>query len=108
MAGVECPPDTDGISILPTLLGRAQETHDYLYWEFTERGGKQAIRKGSMKAVRLNVTQNPDAPIELYDLSEDLGETENIARQHPEIVQEMKALFEKARVESETFRLYKK
>lgn len=107
MAGLDAPADTDGISILPTLLGRAQEAHDYLYWEFTERGGKQAIRRGSMKAVRLNVTRNPNAAIELYDLSDDLGETRNIAAQHPKIVQEMKTLFKQARVQSKTFPLFK-
>ncbi len=108
MAGIESPERTDGISILPTLLGQTQAEHDYLYWEFTERGGKQAIRRGDMKAVKLNVTRNPDAPIELYDLSQDLGETTNIARQHPDIVKEVNALFKLARTDSPTFRLFKK
>ena len=108
MAGLEAPKDIDGISLLPTLLGRPQRPHPYLYWEFTERGGKQAIRKGSLKAIRQNITKNPDAPIELYDLSQDLGETRDIASQHPDIVRDMAALFKTARVDSETFPLFKK
>lgn len=108
MAGVDAPAGIDGISLLPTLLGRPQKPHEYLYWEFTERGGKQAIRKGAIKAIRQNISRNPDAPIELYDLSKDLGETTDIAAQHPDIVRQMATLFEKARVDSETFVLFKK
>jgi arylsulfatase A-like enzyme len=108
MAGVNAPDSIDGISLLPTLLGKPQRPHDYLYWEFTERGGKQAIRMGDMKAVRNNVSANRDAEIELYDLAEDLGETTNIAAQHPDIVKQMKRLFTEARTESATFPLYRK
>jgi len=108
MAELDTSKDTDGISILPSLLGKKQNEHDYLYWEFTERGGKQAIRKGNFKAVKLNVTINPDAEIELYNLANDLGETKNIATHYPETVREMEKLFEKARTESGTFPLFKK
>lgn len=111
IAGLEAPNDIDGISILPALQGKKQKEHDYLYWEFTSwngRGGKQAIRKGNFKAVRLNVTGNPDAEIELYDLANDLSETNNIAARYPETVQEMKVLFGKARTESATFPLFGK
>jgi arylsulfatase A-like enzyme len=107
MASVQTPRDTDGISLLPTLLGQRQRRHDYLYWEFTERGGKQAIRRGDFKAVRLGVSKNPHTKIELYNLARDLGETENIAAQHPKIVEEMKRLFRDARIESKNFPLYR-
>ena len=107
IAGVPSPDDVDGISILPTLLGKRQRKHDYLYWEFTEGGGKQAIRKGNFKAVRLNVSKNPDAEIELYDLANDLGETKNIASQYPDAVRAMERLFKKARTDSSIFPLYK-
>jgi arylsulfatase A-like enzyme len=105
MGGVDAPADVDGISMLPELLGKDQEEHEYLYWEFTERGGSQAIRKGDFKAVRLKVTSNPDAEIELYDLASDLGETNDIAAEHPDIVEEMRVLFEEARTDSEMFPL---
>jgi len=107
IAGVQVPGDTDGISMLPTLLGNRQREHDYLYWEFTERGGKQAIRKGNFKALRLNVSKNPDAKIELYDLANDLGEMKNIASQHPGTVRAMETLFKEARTDSRIFPLYK-
>lgn len=88
-------------------MGKRQKAHDYLYWEFTERGGKQAIRKGNFKAVRLNVSENPDAEIELYDLANDLGEAKNIASQYPDAVRAMEKLFREARTDSRVFPLYK-
>lgn len=98
------PEYLDGISFLPTLLGEdGQQQHDYLYWEFHERKGRQAIRKGDWKAVRYNVFESEDAPIELYNLQEDIGETNNLADQHPEMVAEMKALMEEAHSPSEVF-----
>ncbi len=87
-------PECDGVSFVPTLLGRdtAQKQHEYLYWEFHEQGGKQAVRMGRWKAVRLNVMKNPEAPIELYDLTADIAEQHNAAAAHPEIAAKMKAI----------------
>jgi len=108
MAGVEAAEGIDGISMMGAFTGKKQKEHEYLYWEFTERGGKQAIRKGDFKAVRLNVSKNPQAAIELYNLADDLGETKDIAGEYPEKVQEMERLFKKARTKSGTFPLFKK
>jgi arylsulfatase A len=58
---------------------------------------------GDWKAVRMNVMKNADAPIELYDLSQDIGEVNDIAAQHPEIVEKMKAIFSEARVPNGNF-----
>jgi arylsulfatase A-like enzyme len=79
------------VSFAPTLLGqkKMQKKRDYLYWEFHERGGKQAVRMGKWKGVRLNVRKNSNSPIELYDLSKDIGEENNIASNHPELVKKM-------------------
>jgi arylsulfatase A-like enzyme len=107
LAKIDTPEDTDGISILPSLRGKSQREHDYLYWEFTERGGKQALRRGDFKAVRLNVTENPDAEIELYNLDNDLSEAKNVATQYRDIVQEMRVLFREARTKSNSFPLFK-
>ncbi len=94
----------DGISFLPTLLDkRRQKEHDYLYWEFHEKGGSQAIRQGKWKAVRLNIQDNPGAPIELYNLDEDPGERQNVAASHPDIIKKMKQRFSKSHVKSVAF-----
>lgn len=105
IAGSNVPEKLDGISFLPTLLGNAdeQKQHAYLYWEFHERGGRQAIRKGKWKAVKYNVLKKPNAPIELYDLSIDIGEENNVASQHPDIVKEMETILKDARTPSEVF-----
>jgi len=108
IAKVASPNNIDGISMLPVLLGKdkKQKQHDYLYWEFSAEGGRQAIRKGDWKAVKYGVKGNPDAEIELYNLVEDPGEKMNVASMHPEIIREMKVLFKQARVESEAFPLF--
>lgn len=101
LAGVPTPANLDGLSYLPTLLGTGnQATHDYLYWEFYERGGKQAVLKGNWKAVRLGVQADPKAPLELYDLSVDEQESHNVADQHPEVVAGLDSLMEVSHVPS--------
>lgn len=92
------PADVDGISFLPTLLSEeGQEQHESLYWEFHELKGRQAIRKGKWKGVRYDVSIDPDSTIELYDLSEDPGETQNLADQFPEVATELSELLDNAR-----------
>lgn len=103
--GITTPANSDGISLLPLLQNRAVKEHDYLYWEFHEQGGKQAVRKGKWKAVRLNVKDDPQAPIQLYDLNADQGETQDVASQFPDIIKEMKVIMEKAHVENADFPL---
>jgi arylsulfatase A-like enzyme len=96
LSGQPVPDDTDGISFLPTLLGRGmQAQHDSLYWEFHESSSKQAVRKGKWKAVRTA----PSKPIELYDLEKDRGEKKNVAARHPDVVAEMQELMSRARRE---------
>jgi arylsulfatase A-like enzyme len=104
LVGISSPENTDGISMLPTLLGEGdQPEHKYLYWEFHERGGRIAVRMGKWKGVRYNVLKNPDAQMMLFDLSVDPGEQNNIASAHPETVEEIAAIMKKARTPSEIF-----
>ena len=101
LAGVDAPAQIAGISFAPTLMRQGnQPKHDYLYWAFYEQKGKQAVRLGKWKGVRLKVQKNKDAPIELYDLSNDLGEQNNIAKDHPGIVAQIKTMMEQAQVPS--------
>ena len=106
IAGVEdMPTIVDGISFLPTLLGNSknQEDHEYLYWEFHEKGGRQAVRMGDWKGVKYGVLENPDTPMELYNLSKDIAEENNIAAEQPEIVGQLEEIFKSARTPSEVF-----
>ncbi len=103
IAGVKPPNNIDGISFLPELLGEDQPEHDYLYWEFFERNGRRAVRKGQWKAVQYGINQNPDTTIQLFDLSKDIEEKNDVASDNPEIVKEMKSIFKNARTPSEHF-----
>lgn len=93
----------DGISFLPTLLGKEQKKHDYLYWEFHELGGRKALRKDDWKLVLNNFSIPEKNSIELYDLSHDIGEENNLANQYPARVEEMLGIMDSARTESEIF-----
>lgn len=103
--GAQNPKDLDGISLLPTILGDTnnQKKHDYLYWEFHEKGGRQAIRKGQWKAIKYNIFKNPDAPFELYNLTEDIGEANNIAHKYPDVCEEMEKILKGARTPSSVY-----
>jgi arylsulfatase len=86
LAGTSPPAGIDGLSIVPTLLGRpGQVEHDHLYWEYHSEGGRQAVRFGDWKAVRTNVKKAPDAIPELYNLATDPAEKNNVASQHPDL-----------------------
>ena len=72
-----------------------------MYWEFYEQGGKQAVRWGDWKGIRLNVSDNRNGPIELYDLSTDLAEEHNVASKHSDVVAQIVRFMNDAHVESE-------
>ena len=100
LASAEAPEGLDGISMVPVLSGNEAEQpqHDFLYWEFHEgKGSKQAVRMGDWKAVKLS----PDGPAELYNLAEDIGEQNNVADQHPDVVGKIEDYLKTARTESE-------
>jgi arylsulfatase A-like enzyme len=107
LAGAKPPPNIDGISMLPTLLGQPhrQKEHKYLYWEFHEQGKKQAVRMGDYKGVRLNVSRDPSGPIELYNLRNDIAEKHNVAHKHAKVVTRIERYLRTARTRSEEFPL---
>ncbi|MCA9121336.1 MAG: arylsulfatase [Planctomycetaceae bacterium] len=90
LAGLECSVNTDGISFVPTLVGESQPAHEYLYWRYE---AKEAVRTGKWKGVRLA----DDKPIELYDLTSDIGESNDVSGEHPEIVAEIRRCMADAR-----------
>jgi arylsulfatase A-like enzyme len=107
MLGIQLDQETDGVSMLPTIINQEkQNSHEYLYWEFIEQGGKQAIRKGNWKGVRTGLQKNPDAALELYDLETDPEENYNLAEKYPEIVKELMQDLSQARTINPFFQLF--
>ena len=103
LAGVPRPASLDGISVLPALLGERRVEHPPLYWEFHERGFSQAVRFGDWKAVR----NNPQKPIELYDLKADIGEKNDVAAGNAPVAQKAAGLMKSLRVDSPDFPIRK-
>jgi arylsulfatase A-like enzyme len=103
IAGVKTPKESDGVSLVPTLTGHAdqQKTHDYLYWEFYEQNGRRAARFGDWKAVQYGLHQSANAPIEIYNLANDPHEDHNLASEHPELVTQAKEIFAEAHTPSD-------
>jgi arylsulfatase A-like enzyme len=94
LANVPPPSDTDGLSIVPELLGesvagRKQPEHPYLYWEIN---GWTAIRQGDWRAVQ----PKANAAWELYHLAKDPSESIDLAGQQPEILRQLKVLAKQA------------
>ncbi len=68
---LKIPIKSDGISILPTLLGKPQKVkHDFIYFEIYEGPFQQSVRVGDWKGYRRGLKD----PVELYDLSKDPSE----------------------------------
>jgi arylsulfatase A-like enzyme len=85
LSGGKMPSNCDSLSLTPTLFGKPaeQQQHEFLYWEFHERGFKQAaLYQGRWKGIR---SGGPDATVELYDQQADIAETINVAASHPDI-----------------------
>lgn len=94
LTGAKPRADSDGISFVPTLLGEKQaghkqEQHAYLYWEDP---GSRAVRMKNWKAIQ----PNKGKPFQLYDLSKDLEELNDVAAQHPEVLEKMTMYAEEA------------
>lgn len=103
LAGCDVPAGLDGISIVNELTGEAaQPQHEFLYWEFYEKGGKRAVRFGNWKAVQTSLKSVSQRDgIELYDLSRDIGEVSNVAADHADIVDRAFEYFQAAHTPSE-------
>jgi arylsulfatase len=101
IAGASIKGPIDGISFLPTLLGSGdQKGHEFLYWEFPSYGGQQAVRMGDWKGLRTEMLEG-NLDIALFNLRNDPQEQENIAEQHPEIVEKIRLIMEQEHIPSE-------
>lgn len=119
LTGCKAPSEIDGISFLPALLHQSQKQHKVLFWEYFDynyswKPGStnqrnyllsEAIRVGDWKGVRKNLYKNPEAGMELYNLKNDIGEENNVADQHPEIVKELTDLMLSEHNDSEYFKV---
>lgn len=100
------PKGLDGVSLLPVLTGKGgRQQQRYLYWEFHEDGGQQAVRMGKWKGVREGVKANPNGPIQLFDLEKDPKETTDVSKSNAAIVQKIATIMKEAHIEHKTFPL---
>lgn len=103
------PAGIDGISFAPTLRGKQQKPRRFLYRESPGYGGQQCVRVADWKAVRQNLNSNPEVSnlrpgdIELYNLRDDPGETNDVAERHPDIAARLSKLMKKQHVKSALF-----
>ena len=107
LAGVNCPDNIDGISVVNAFVGgQVENPHQYLYWDYGHCRDRydQAVRMGNWKGIRLG----QENKIQLYDLSMDIGEETNVADKRPEIVKEIEKIIQTAVVPSEKYPIGKK
>jgi len=115
LTAASVPGDCTGTSLLPEMLGKPSAPAEFLYWEFPAYGHQQAIRHGKWKAIRQNLRPAPrqaagqgerkveKRAVELYYLEADRAERNNVAAEHPEIVEQLSKLMASARVPSSVF-----
>lgn len=102
LSGAAPQADTDGISLVPTLLGKGnQKKHESFYWEFFEGGGKRAIRKGPWKLILFDTNKEANPRAELYNLSKDPAEKNDLAAKKSGKVAELTTLMDQVRTSSE-------
>ncbi len=93
LAGAPAPKAVDGMSVVPTLLGKRQKPREAMYWEFP-KGSQQAVRMGKWKGLR----RGTESPIQLFDLSRDPGETTDLSADHPAVVARMAEVMKQSHV----------
>jgi arylsulfatase A-like enzyme len=99
----------DGVSLLPSLLAQKnQQQHEYLYWEFHELGGRQAVLKDGWKLVKYQVTDPEKTTLELYNLATDPGEKNDLASEMPEKVHELDRMIRQSHRPNLVFDLFDK
>ena len=105
LAGTKSPSDRiiDGKDIWPLMAGKRGATSPHEAFYYYQIDQLQAVRSGKWK-LHLTLKQKkknwrkptPNVPLQLYDLQADIGETSNVAGDHPEVVESLLALAKKA------------
>jgi len=96
LTGASAPDNIDGYSFLPAIQGKKQQQqHDHLFWQFNEGQLKQAVLQGDWKLVRFKKKGTPEV-LELYNISKDIGEQNNLAAQYPEKVKALQPLLQQS------------
>lgn len=105
LIGAEAPANSETLSILPLIKGNCaeQQQHKYLYWEFHEEGGRQAVRMGDWKLIRQQWKTPSKSYFELFNIATDPSETTDVAKANPTLVKEMEAIMNAARTPSPLF-----
>jgi len=90
-AGIPLPQDRiiDGKNMLPVFTGNSSVLHKHLYWSSGGRDAKWGIRSGEWKLVGVK------GEVQLFNLDTDIGESENLASAHPELVSRLTKLYDK-------------
>ena len=92
ICSADFPQELDGISLLPTITGKGkQATHDYLYWEYPEKRGQQAVRMGIWKGIR-DSTRDGNRKISLYNLANDISEESDVSGKFPDVVKQIEEI----------------
>lgn len=110
LSGSERPGNIDGISLLPTIINKGkQEKHKFLYWEFPERRGQQAVRLDNWKGIR-DSTRDGNMKIMLFNIEKDFTEVADMANNHPQVVRQIEKIMsvEHQQPEIERFDIFKK
>jgi arylsulfatase len=103
ITGAEVPAEATGLSFLPTLKGKKQKAHEYLYWEFPESGGQMALRMNNFKAMRKDM-HNGNLTWKLFDLDKDPAEANDISAEHPDIITKVEEIVKKEHTVSDNAR----
>jgi arylsulfatase A-like enzyme len=86
----------DGKNLLPYLTGKdTSRPHDVLYWRYDDYTNQGAIRKGDWKMLFHTKHEDKSTPWELYNLATDIGESQNVAAEHPDVVKELSDAWKK-------------
>lgn len=100
ITGTTAPADLDGTDLTPALQAAPFKRTKPMIWEFHGYGGQLAVIDFPWKAVRQGVKTRKPGEWELYKLTTDPAEANNLSKQHPEILERLESTFQNDRTPS--------